>query len=318
MTVQNGQPNKGLQMASGNLYTDFIYPPFSVFDARAGWWQARKRQWLNLGIESGKGRADNLLAGYGNAMTLWNARKGNAAPVGDWATKSVFDPVLSELCYAWFSPANGTVLDPFAGGSVRGIVATMMGRRYVGFDIRAEQVAENDAQAQLICPDNPPRWIVGDAVYLRKHWRGTADFIFTCPPYGDLERYSDDPADLSNMPYDVFIGAFRAAIKQAANRLANNRFAAVVIGDFRDKEGIYRGFYRDTVEAFEDAGLLFYNDAVLVTAGGSLPMRVRGGFEASRKLGKGHQNVLVFVKGDPVEARKELGNVAACSAITTD
>lgn len=31
---------------------------------------------------------------------------------------------------------------------------------------------------------------------------------------------------------------------------------------------------------------------------------------------KGHQNVLVFVKGDPVEARKELGNVEPCSAIS--
>ncbi len=302
-------------MSSGSLYRDFIYPPFSVFDARSGWWQTRKRAWLDLGIDSGKGRADDLLGGFAKAMRSFNDSKGTTGPVGDWASKSVFDPVLAELCYAWFSPKGGTILDPFAGGSVRGIVAALMDRHYVGIDLRAEQVEENEQQAAAICTGRRPRWITGDAVKLYSHFRGTADFIFTCPPYGDLERYSDDPNDLSNMSYDVFVGSLRAAIKQAARRLAPNRFAAIIVGDFRDRSGIYRGFCKDTIEAFEDAGLHFYNDAVLVTAGGSLPMRVRGSFESSRKLGKGHQNVLVFVKGDPVEARKELGNVEPCHAI---
>ena len=36
---------------------------------------------------------------------------------------SVFDPVLCEVAYRWFSPPGGHVLDPFAGGSVRGILA---------------------------------------------------------------------------------------------------------------------------------------------------------------------------------------------------
>jgi hypothetical protein len=32
------------------------YPPFSVLNAREGWWQERKRQWLALGIRSELGR----------------------------------------------------------------------------------------------------------------------------------------------------------------------------------------------------------------------------------------------------------------------
>jgi len=35
---------------------------------------------------------------------------------------------------------------------------------------------------------------------------------------------------------------------------------------------------------------------------GSLPIRVSAPFEGSRKLGKTHQNVLVFCKGDRMEA----------------
>jgi hypothetical protein len=65
---------------------------------------------------------------------------------------------------------------------------------------------------------------------------------------------------------------------------------------------MYRGFVADTVRAFRDVGMPLYNDAILVTAVGSLPIRVSGQFESSRKLGKTHQNILVFAKGNPKEA----------------
>ena len=38
------------------LAEKFIIPPFSVFDTRQGYWQARKRQWLAIGIKSELGR----------------------------------------------------------------------------------------------------------------------------------------------------------------------------------------------------------------------------------------------------------------------
>jgi 1-aminocyclopropane-1-carboxylate deaminase/D-cysteine desulfhydrase-like pyridoxal-dependent ACC family enzyme len=60
---------------------------------------------------------------------------------------SIFDPVLCELAYRWFSAPGHTVLDPFAGGSVRGLVAAMLGRRYIGNDLRAEQIDANREQA---------------------------------------------------------------------------------------------------------------------------------------------------------------------------
>ncbi len=38
------------------LSDTFLVPPFSVLDARSGYWQDRKREWLALGIESEIGR----------------------------------------------------------------------------------------------------------------------------------------------------------------------------------------------------------------------------------------------------------------------
>ena len=41
---------------NGNLSDRFLIPPFSVLNAREGWWQDRKRAWIALGIKSEEGR----------------------------------------------------------------------------------------------------------------------------------------------------------------------------------------------------------------------------------------------------------------------
>lgn len=226
---------------------------------------------------------------------------------------SIFDPVLTELAYRWFSPPTGHVLDPFAGGSVRGIVAGALGRTYTGVELRGEQVEANRAQAGILDPyptAGAVAWVEGDSLTtLPTLDDQPADLVFSCPPYADLEVYSDDPADLSAMPYDDFLTAYRGIIAAACARLRDDRFAVWVIGDVRDRRGLYRGLVPDTIAAFRDAGLAYYNEAVLVTPVGSLPIRAGRQFAAGRKLGKTHQNVLVFCKGDPKAATEACGTV---------
>lgn len=233
---------------------------------------------------------------------------------------SIFDPVLCELAYRWFSPPAGHVLDPFAGGSVRGIVATALGRHYTGVELRPEQVAANADQARVIIPRltssaiGHPLWLEGDSreilpTLADREDVPAADLVFSCPPYADLEVYSDDPADLSNMAYDDFLTAYRQIIAASCALLRDDRFAVWVIGEVRDKRGLYRGLVPDTIRAFTDAGLALYNEAVLVTPVGSLPIRAGRQFAAGRKLGKTHQTVLVFCKGDPRAAADACGLV---------
>jgi DNA modification methylase len=230
---------------------------------------------------------------------------------GEATGTSIFDPVLCELAYRWFCPPAGLVLDPFAGGSVRGIVAARLGREYIGVELRPEQIAANKKQADRICAKGTmPAWVEGDAQNLKTLCPDVAaDFVFSCPPYADLEVYSDDPRDLSTMDYPAFVKAYRAIIAAAVGMLKPDRFACFVVGDVRDKKGFYRRFVSDTEQAFEDVGARLYNEAVLVTAVGSLPIRVGRMFESGRKLGKTHQNVLVFCKGDPKKATEAVGPV---------
>lgn len=112
------------------------------------------------------------------------------------------------------------------------------------------------------------------------------------------------------MAHEDFLAAYRWIIKASVDKLRDDRFAAFVVGDFRCKRGFYRNFTGATVEAFEDAGARYYNEAILVTAVGSLPIRAGKQFKAGRKLGKTHQNILVFCKGDPKKA------AAACEGLS--
>lgn len=624
----------GKKQGGGSLAGEFLIPPFTVLNAREGWWMDRKRGWLSLGIKSEVGRGENLLrmsdtmlepdpekraamqaareAGKGKARTFgqdlmrgehevggkkkglggvtmdalsshpryYEQKTAAEAKVGRRLTNeeferdhwvlpdselssgtSIFDPVLCELAYRWFSPPGGRVLDPFAGGSVRGIVCAALGRRYTGIDLRAEQIEANRAQwpgvaAQLGAPaprpaeevpplaideiegirvvrddqvlggtkrraldrlvadieadelvyatpaygfaqialagacravgkkatifvaarserhprtqaaadlganivevkagrlnviqsrarkhcedtgayqvpfgmddeifvdamasviaelpgpapeevwcvagsgvltralqrafpdashhavqigrdpdvgeaklwkapeafeddatDPPPfpscsnydakawrfirehaapgalfwnlgadpepqpafeaiepEWHVGDSnVVLADDAIGSDfDFVFSCPPYGDLEVYSDDPADISTLEMSEFDAIYGDIIAKAVDRLADNRFACFVVGDYRDKRGIYANFVSKTIAAFEAAGAYLYNEAILVTSVGSLPIRTAKQFRAGRKFGKTHQNVLVFVKGNPRLAVEALGPV---------
>ncbi|OGA97825.1 MAG: hypothetical protein A3E79_08880 [Burkholderiales bacterium RIFCSPHIGHO2_12_FULL_61_11] len=220
---------------------------------------------------------------------------------------SIFDPVLCEIACSWFCPPGGRILDPFAGGSVRGIVAETLGRKYTGIDLSARQIEANREQAAAI--GVKPVWIEGDSKDVAALAPAEYDFLFSCPPYFDLEVYSDDPRDLSTMGYEKFLTAYREIITACVGLLKPDRFACFVVGDVRDKRGFYRGFPWATIQAFQDAGMRLYNDAVLVTAVGSLPIRVGKQFESGRKLGKTHQNVFVFVKGDPKKATVAIGPV---------
>ena len=562
----------------GTMADNLLVPPFSVLNAAEGFWQERKRLWVAYGLKSEVGRDKGLV--YGSDVRANLVQKYKAVDEGKDETQitsneegtSVFDPVLCELMYRWFSPFGGQVVDPFAGGSVRGMVAHILRRKYWGCDLSAEQVAANYAQRaeiaklnDILCPDTltpvwhdeekgvwlkrddlfvaagvrggkvrtcrhlvlkaiaegapgvvtagsrsspqvaivaalaklyglpcrvhtptgdytpalefaeqqgaevvqhrpghnsvivarartdaeerqwaevpfgmacqeaveqtrsqvanvpvgaerlvvavgsgmtlagvlwglkdvgrrlpvlgvrvgadpckrldtyaPPGWqndvelvdanadyhasveatVAG--VWLDEHyeakvanhlregdclwvvgvrpsampaetggeallWRcgdsmqvvdtaPMADFIFSCPPYGDLEVYSDNPADISNMEYQDFLINYWQIIGKACARLKDNRFACFVVANFRDKKGNYNNLVGDTVRAFQHAGLHFYNDANLVTPRGSLPVRAGRSFDATRKLGKTHQNVLVFLKGDSRKAAEACGD----------
>lgn len=310
--------------ARASLQEKFIIPPFSIFDTRQGYWMDRKRKWIAMGLESEEGRPEELfMAKSGQSSGIYNLRNRMREATGQdpswdeilkeakkrgmhvYTGTSIFDPVLTEVIYTWFNVPGGHILDPFAGGSVRGIVASELGFPYSGIDIRPEQVEVNIKQGKLLNAELA-NWITGDSCQMAHLLPESfqADLVFTCPPYADLEVYSDLEGDLSTMEYDKFLKVYREIISQACGRLKEDRFACFVVGDIRDEAGIYRNFVSQTIEAFSDAGLVLYNEIILINVAGSLPVRVGRQMANSRKVGKMHQNVLVFYKGDPKKIKE--------------
>lgn len=308
----------GEKITPSSLKDSFIFPPFSILDTRSGVWQERKRKWMQLGFNSQETREDvELIAKSGQSTAIYELknkmrdmlqREPNWDEIIDYAKKkglhvyegaSIFDPVLCELSYRWFCPLGGRILDPFAGGSVRGIVAGSLGYFYEGIDLRIDQVEANKKQAMNLNLQDI-NWYCGDSNEVLENIEfKEIDFVYSCPPYADLEKYSDDPKDLSNMDYKDFKEVYFSIIKKSVTQLKNDRFACFVVGDVRDKKGFYYNFVSDTIEAFKDAGMELYNEIILVNTVGSLAIRVRRQFNGGRKVGKMHQNVLVFYKGDP-------------------
>lgn len=337
------KPGRG---QTGSLAERFGAPPFTVLDTRLGGWQDRRRKWTAIGIESELGReAGMIFASPSTKFQNWYAVKDAAqqeagrelsteevlasryaadlvAFKDGKQTTSVFDPALCELLYRWHTQEGDAVLDPWAGGSVRGIVAGTLGRQYVGAELRPEQVEANRAQAGLVdALEGPearvaPEWLEGDSVEVLQSLNQEFDFIIGCPPYYDLEKYSDDPRDLSNMSHADFDAQMHRNIAEAAELLRQDRFAAVVVGAVRDKRGHILDMRRLMVDAFAAAGMHLINDAVLINQAGAAAMRAGNFFQRARTLARTHQEVLVFVKGDRKAAARRLGDLDISATLT--
>ena len=82
-----------------------------------------------------------------------------------------------------------------------------------------------------------------------------------------------------------------------------------IFGQFRNgvkrisKNAIEEAGNIASIKTFEKAGLKFYNDIVLRNAYGTAMLRANNTMK-HKKVVKVHQNVLVFVKGDPKKAAK--------------
>jgi hypothetical protein len=223
---------------------------------------------------------------------------------------SLFDPVLSELMCRWFMPEKGCkIFDCFAGDTQKGLVFGKCGYEFAGIELRQEQV---DINNKVIADRGlPVRYICDDGQNVANHFEpNSQDMLFSCPPYYNLEVYSDDAKDASNQgTYEGFIEILTNAFRAALGCLKDDRFAVVVVGDVRDKKtGFYYNLVADMKRIFAENGCPLYNELILVEQIGSIALQAAR-YMNSRKVAKTHQNVLVFYKGNPKNISKIFGKI---------
>ncbi len=269
---------------SGSLTDKFLVPPFSVLDTRREGWQERKKMWNNMILDNGESRKGVLSGGV-------------ITDINDGT--SILDAALVELMHKWFVPNNTgykpKTFDCFAGDSVGGFVLSYLGTDFTGIELRQEQVDLNNkrvSDAELSA-----KYICDDGRNVDKYLKPESqDLFFSCPPYFDLEHYSNDERDASNQKdYRAFLDLLETAFSKSIKLLKKNRFAVIVMSAVRNKNGYYYDIPSDITTIFEKNGCHLYNQIVLVDAIGTLAFRV-GNQMKNRKVGRRHQEVLVFYK----------------------
>lgn len=265
----------------------FGVAPFSILNTTDKDWINRKQRWNKLINDTGQARK-NVLAGGNSEKDVMNNMNGS----------SILDAVLAELMIKWFTEEGFTTFDPFAGDTVFGFISGYLKRPFEGIELRQEQVDFNQMQCnrenincKYICDtsENMDKYIENES----------KDFIFSCPPYADLEVYSDLKEDLSTMSHEDFFKVYEKILKNTYNKLKNDRFAVIVTSEVRNKKGEYIRLVPNTINIMVEAGYIYYNDIILMNSVGTLPMRTGRHMNAGRKIGRRHQNVLVFYKGNP-------------------
>lgn len=207
-------------------------------------------------------------------------------------THSVFPaPLMEMIIVRYGGPVGSSILDAFAGGPPRGLVSSIMGHSYVGFEIRKEQIDENQkvlAELEL----TGATYVHGDGRFLDID--RMFDCAITCPPYFDLEVYSEDQNDISNLgSYAEFNGSMFLSALSHRDRIKPGGFVCMVVGLFRDKSGELIDFPADTVENFRAAGFLYWQHIILSKNFASAAVRAANAWRGG-KLVPRHENLLVF------------------------
>jgi hypothetical protein len=155
---------------------------------------------------------------------------------------SNFPREVGDLSYALYLRKSSLVFDPFAGWGERGALAKIHDKKYCGYDISAEAIGQashryqvNNTLADSRCADIP-----------------VFDGLLTCPPYWNLETYSD--IGIENAPsFAVFCREMRLVWRRCFDAAKKGALFCVQVGDWRS-DGEYFDLTYQTMRAFDDMG----------------------------------------------------------------
>lgn len=235
----------------------------------------------------------NLKEWVGDAGQTRELQGKKMALLGSKYTTSIFNPHLAQMILSAYTPKEQEIYDGFAGGGTRGFVASAMGHSYTGVEIRQNEVdrlldrqKELGVEFVLHCADSQFYAIDKEAY----------DFSYTCPPYYDLEVYSDQDGDMSNVStYEQFLDMLKNSIQVTYDGLKPGAMFVMVVGNFRDKKGNLRHFNGDTIRLGKEVGFQLHDEIVFWGASDVAYQRL-GQFVANRKSVRVHEYVLIFKK----------------------
>lgn len=213
-------------------------------------------------------------------------------------TVSVFNPQVAILTLNMFAPKKGNCFDPFGGGGTRAICAASHGLNYVGLEIRDEEVLASNQRCKENNVADRAVIIAGDARYATRHVEPNwADFLLTCPPYWNLEKYRGGHADLSMLPsYGEFALELETVIRECHKIMKSGAKATWIVGLLRDANGTLLPLHHDVTRLHLKNGFTLEEEIILNHINTGAIRRVGMFDKGNNRLVRVHEYVLIFKK----------------------
>lgn len=211
-------------------------------------------------------------------------------------TESIFSPAVASWILNCYATPGTVCYDPFGGGGTRAIMAAKHGMQYYGCELREDEVGAINERLGNCGVADKATLIVADA--MSPPFPGDfADFLLTCPPYHDLERYQGGERDLSMCSdYNEFADKLGTVIAESARILKPGSYSVWVVGLHRDPKGNLLPLHHTVAALHTKAGFRYKEEVILAHRNNGAIQRV-GNFEkGDKRLIRTHEYAQVFVR----------------------
>lgn len=166
---------------------------------------------------------------------------------GSWATHSGkyrgnWTPYVPRNLILRYSKPGDWILDQFTGSGTTLVEAKLLNRNAVGVDINPQSVSNSEKNIQF--ESNLVTKILvreGNATNLNFIKDEKIDLICTHPPYADIIRYSKSiEGDISHLKTEEFLEAMNKVAEESFRVLKEGKICAVMMGDIRKMERLFR------------------------------------------------------------------------------
>lgn len=197
---------------------------------------------------------------------------------------SSFPSEVASMCYELFLRDCQNIFDPFAGWGERHCSALQFGKNYTGYDINPEAIKFADENFGV---KNTLANSLSDTI-------PAFDGLITCPPYWNLEVYSDQGIE-ARKTWREFLAGYGSILSGCSDAAKPGATFCIMVGDWRDG-GTYYDLAHQTRNALSHCGLTQIDEVIVSRSKISkikvmAPQALRLGYTV-----KVHETLLVYRK----------------------
>ena len=215
---------------------------------------------------------------------------------------SIFPYDLARKMLLVYSKKGDKVVDPFSGHATRMTACFRMGRNYTGYDVSEKFVELNNKIVSNLTKNSLTKENL--PVLVMRHQTSefmvessdSVDYIFSCPPYWDIENYGVQPHQLANIKnYKRFLEAMVRVMTSCARILKHGRYFCLVIADFR-KDSTFYPFHSDLIRLGLQIGFDLHDVIIIQKCKVPISSHFTNQCVDRRRMGIAHEYLLVFKK----------------------